>query len=92
MPREYTWFLEPLDSHTNEAISREVDENSSKRDVLCSDKKKRDLWECLYSGLTKFRRSKTQLSLKFQVWRRKGAGAVTPWPPVATKKKNRLAF
>lgn len=91
MPREYTWFLEPFDSSTNEAFSREIDENSSRREVPCLDGDRRDLWECPYPILAKFRRSRTQLHLNFQVWRQKGAGAVTLWPPVATKKKKRLA-
>jgi hypothetical protein len=56
--RIYTWFVEPLDGHTNEVIAKEaaargVADEDFMCNILCSDNKRRDLWR-LPTDLVKY--------------------------------------
>lgn len=72
---KYQWFVEPLDSLTNETISRELTEENCLRGALCADGKKRNLWSCDYSLISKLRRSR-KIGLKFNVFVRQGGGKI----------------
>jgi len=66
--RKYTWFIEPLDAHTNRVISREIPEEDFQRSTLCADGKRRNLWRCSAQFVSLLRRNKKALNLKFNVF------------------------
>lgn len=82
--RSYRWYVEPLDSHTNEVIGRYDrfhDEIFCLFGVICDDGKKHDLWECeSRSTLTKIENSKRELNLHFSIWVQEGRhGVIRRW-------------
>lgn len=76
MEIKYSWFIEPLDSFTNEVISRELPEENCSRETLCADGKKRNLWRCGYALISQLKRSKKYSNLKFRVFVRQGGGKI----------------
>lgn len=69
--RTYTWYIEPLDSHTNGVIGQqlaELAEESFCPKIICGDKKQHDLWRCSYEFVLSLINSKDSLGLKFKVW------------------------
>lgn len=72
---EYTWYIEPLDSDTNQTISRQLTESAEENfspKIVCGDGKQRNLWRCSYEFALSFVRSKDSLELKFKVWGKTG--------------------
>ena len=74
--RKYIWLIEPLDSHTNEVISREVPEENFSRGVICEDGIPHNLWGCDYRIVATLIRSKRDLGLKFRIFNRCGNGKI----------------
>ncbi len=76
--RNYIWLIEPLDSHTNEVISREVPEENFSRGVICEDGISHNLylWECDYRIVATLIGSKRDLDLKFRIFNRCGNGQI----------------
>lgn len=72
----YEWFIEPLDSSTNEAVSRELSEENFIRGMSGPEGKKLNLWRCSFSFLRAFARSREHLSLDFRAYNRQGGGAI----------------
>lgn len=68
LSRSYTWFIEPLDSHTNEVLARELPEENFCRNMLCEDGKERDLWECKSQFVSYLRKSAKCLHIRFKVY------------------------
>jgi len=89
--RKYVWYVEPLDSDTNSAISDYLKESSITaecKSVLCADGKKRNLWRCNSFDLVQaLRNSKKSLNLRFKVYIKEGRGSVRSGPPFLSKKK-----
>jgi len=89
--RQYTWFLYPLDGHTNEAISQRLGEENIQSDQLCEDGVKRNIWQCEnYSLVAEMLRNKIQGSFKFDIYKREGKhGKIKQWKFSSKKKKNK---
>lgn len=85
MPRETTWYIDTSgDAHTNEVVARllqaEIPAIDQSSFVLCQDGERRDLWKVSYATITKLKNSKSQLNLKFTVFKRDGKyGPVRKW-------------
>ncbi|MEK7662054.1 MAG: hypothetical protein AAB355_00950 [Patescibacteria group bacterium] len=70
---EIKWFVEgePGNGPTNELITREISAECAHKDVLCSDGRKHNLWEC--SSLNEIRvfvrhYRETANFLRFAIW------------------------
>ncbi len=68
----YTWYVEALDSFTNSTFALKLPEENFQREVLCGDGARRDLWECRFSILNNFRKSRADTSIRFHVFNRQG--------------------
>ncbi len=69
--KEYIWYIEPLDSDTNETISQELPVQNFSRGIICQDEKTHNLWECSYNFAYAFFRSRRTLDLRFNVYNKK---------------------
>ncbi|MBU2545359.1 hypothetical protein KKC65_02825 [Patescibacteria group bacterium] len=65
--REYFWYVQPLDSHTNEVVSAQLPEKSED-----SFSKKGSLWECSIEFVTSLYASRADFNLKFEIWGKQG--------------------
>jgi hypothetical protein len=86
MGKEYTWFLEPLDSITNNALASELAETNFLREAICSDGEKRNLWQCEYPLVNAFIRSRRIKNFKFNVFIKEGGGGIRKWNLYPKKK------
>lgn len=68
----YEWFIESLDSHTNEVIMRECPAEETLRKVLCGDGASRDLVRCGYELIAKLIKSEFDLNIRFRIFNRLG--------------------
>jgi len=73
--REYSWFVESLDSHTNAVLARELPEEDLKEGILCADGR-HNLWQCPWNFVAKLMRSKRDLGLKFTIFNQEGNGKI----------------
>ena len=76
MARNYTWFVEPLDSHTNKVFSDELLEEDFYRDLVCQSGIRRNLWRCSWKSVSEFWNSKNDLGLRFKVYSQEGQGQI----------------
>ncbi len=74
--REYTWFIEPLDSHTNQIIAQELINKDFGRESFCEDGKEHNLWVCPLDFIKFFCKSKKDFNLKFNVYNKRGQGKI----------------
>lgn len=74
--KKYIWFIEPLDSHTNQTISQELINKDFGRESFCADGKEHNLWVCPLDLIKGFSKSKKALSLRFNVYNRQGQGKI----------------
>lgn len=66
---QHIWYVEPLNSHTNEVFSKELPHENFQRGVRCADNKIHNLWICPdFQAVQSFWDSRTDLSLKFRVF------------------------
>lgn len=65
--KEYFWYVQPLDSHTNKVIAGQLPEMSED-----SFRKKGNLWECSLEFVTSLYASKADFDLKFKIWGKQG--------------------
>jgi len=75
MASEYVWYLEPLDSSTNEVISRVLAEDDFVG-KLATDRDRRQLWQCPIALIPVFVDSQKSLNLRFRIYNRKNNGEV----------------
>lgn len=73
MPKKYIWWVDPLDSITNDIISaklRERCEESRSEGITDDLGQSRDLWRCpSYELITRLYRNREQLNLRFVILR-----------------------
>ncbi len=90
----YSWYIEPLDEHTNEVIARELAQecDAPERGRRCSDGKPHDLWRCRHILIERLRASRKRFNLRFRAYGQKGNGPIREWKlpkgryrPVRTK-------
>jgi hypothetical protein len=76
--RQYRWFMEPLDEHTNKTIGKELSEENALRDVRDNEGRKHNVW--LFGDdlgrLRAFVNSKKTMCLNFNVYVQKGGGKI----------------
>ena len=73
--REYTWFVEPLDAHTNKVVSGDLPvENAGA--YLCVDGQHYNLWRCSSPKVQALWRSRETLGLKLKIWVKEGNGVI----------------
>ena len=92
MEKEYTWFIEPLDGMTNEALANELPaETNFLSQKLCGDGEKRELWECRNFGLVRaFIRSASRKNYKFKIFLKEDKGDIWRWnlyPPPPSRPR-----
>jgi hypothetical protein len=89
-----TWFVEPLNEYTNEAVFRNqefLSEDGIYRGVTCADGKSHNLCKCKdYSFIPKLIHSKsTDSNLSFTVWVQEGQSAIRKWKLGGKPKKTK---
>ena len=85
--KKYRWFIQPLDSHTNQVLAAEITEENLRRDVVCGDHKKRNLWQCEYPMVNYLMKSRSALKIRFRVFVQAGEGVVREWNLTRRRKK-----
>lgn len=65
------WLVRPLDSHTNQAIARDLERVGFLEEV---ETELGDMYICSYERIAFFQKSARDLSLKFEVYRRRNRG------------------
>jgi hypothetical protein len=91
MHRHWKWYIAPLNSHTNEVISRNLPEENMQRDVACKHGVEPCLWECPRSIVTFLMKSRTELALKFKILNREGNGQIRDCTNLYVKIKRKPA-
>ncbi|MFH1656761.1 MAG: hypothetical protein ABH956_03245 [Candidatus Nealsonbacteria bacterium] len=81
---ECIWYVEPLDSFTNNIIMRELEEIGgiidTRRNSPCSDKKRHNLIQCPSFAFLKFLwESINDLHIKFNIFNQQGNGQIRPF-------------
>lgn len=88
--RLITWFIFTNDSHTNKVISTEVPRENMFHGVICYDGERRDLWECDGSFVARMNRSKKDLGLHYDIYKREGKkGPIKKVTFIKTAKKRK---
>jgi len=75
--REYTWYVEPLDTQTNEVIAREAQSHGlmEERELRPEGSKNPlNMWRCQHLFIERLERSKKQLGIRFKIYNREGSG------------------
>jgi len=67
-----SWFIFTNDSYTNEVISEELPPEDTLDGIKCFDGRRRKLWKCDGSFVTKLRRNKTIQGLHFDIYKKEG--------------------
>ncbi len=84
--KEYFWYVQPLDSHTNEVVATQLPEKSG--DFF---NKKGNLWECSLEFVTSLCASRADFNLKFEIWGKQGHhGKITNKTFLFNPKNKRL--
>jgi len=88
--REHYWYVEPLDTHTNEVFSRILPPQNAKGQIQ-TNKGKRNLWLCASFGdVVLFRESREQIKISFGVFVQEGRnGAIRERTKLFARKKSR---
>ncbi len=86
--RTYEWFIEPLDADTNSAIAREVPDENALRGVADDAGVRHDLYRISATLMAKFRGSRRQCGLKFNLFVREGGGALRSAVFLSSRRRN----
>lgn len=74
--REYTWYVYPIGSHTNEVLASRLPTENFVEGARCADETTRELWICNYAFIRQLRQSAKDLDLCFWVYVREGGGQI----------------
>ncbi len=89
--RKYTWYIEPLDTHTNAIIAGEIDsETNFYRQRLCDDFTKRNLWQVTAKFAKIMDKSRSEKNLDFHILVQEGNGQIRLWNLAFQKKFKRV--
>ena len=76
--RVYTWYVEPIDEHTNEVIAREAQGAyglMEERGLHPQDGGEPiDAWRCQHRFIERLKVSRKKLRLHFNIYNRRGSG------------------
>ncbi|MFH1867032.1 MAG: hypothetical protein ABIJ81_03045 [Patescibacteria group bacterium] len=85
------WFIQQLDSATNEALAKELTEENFLQDLNTLTGETINAWRCDYWLITYFQKSKSTQSLKFRVfYRRRRTELLKEWHFHKKKKLSKL--
>ena len=70
--REYIWFIEPLNSDTNEVIAEQLPASDFNREIVCVDGRNHNLWKCSHQFAMSSVESKESFNLHFKIWGKQG--------------------
>ncbi len=70
--REYIWFIEPLNSDTNEVIALQLEKENFNSEIVCADKRRHNLWTCSNQFAMSLTESKESFNLHFKIWGKQG--------------------
>jgi hypothetical protein len=68
----YEWFVEPLNSHTNEVIMKRCSAEETLDEFMCGDGTPRNLIRCTFRFITFLVESQVILKIKFRIFKRQG--------------------
>jgi hypothetical protein len=90
--KQYVWFIEALDDHTNEVIGKALQEAAEESLVRITptDKRQRKAWRCSFDFLSSLEKSQAALGLKFKVYNQMGNGQIRPCPAFLRKPRQRI--
>lgn len=77
--REYLWFIEPLDEATSNFIASLISVTNLKKQVLCVDGKKRDLWLCSSFFIIALQKRQKKMGLDFNIFIQEENDLVSEW-------------
>ncbi len=69
---QYIWFVEPLNSNTNEVVARQLAENNFCSEIVCADGKRHNLWTCSNQFVISLVESEKSFNLHFKIWGKQG--------------------
>jgi len=87
--RTYSWFLEPMNAHTNAVFAREFSEENFCRGLRDKDGSSHNLWRCPGELIARFRNSSRELGISFFVYCREGNGALRLFTPPKSRSKTK---
>jgi hypothetical protein len=71
MKRIFTWYIEPLDSSTNEVLSNQLPEEDYCNNIKCENGR-HNLWKCNWKFIEVFLKSQKNFNLKFGIYCKQG--------------------
>lgn len=84
------WYMEPLDTHTNEMFAQNIPGNDTCPQKMCGDGVRRDLWRCSRKELHRFDEDRNEKGLSFQSYSQNGPhGQIRPYTPAAERVKRK---
>ena len=86
--RSYTRYIEPLDSDTNRALARQIQEEDA-MEVRDEGGKARQVFRATREQLAAFRNSKAQEGFRFNVLMQEGHGKIREVPPLAMANRRK---
>ncbi|MFC1594980.1 hypothetical protein ACFL3E_00950 [Patescibacteria group bacterium] len=90
--RNYRWYIEPFDSHTNEVISKELPEETFLRDFPDEHGKTHNVWPCNHQFVALMQRNQKQQSLMFRIFNSEGGGKMRKVTfPFSKRKKKKIS-
>lgn len=74
---EYLWFVEPLDSETNNVFAETIgDDSDYSVGVICNDGSRHNLWRCPWKLVYAFQRARRQKGLHFRIFNSTNGGKI----------------
>ena len=74
--KNYMWYIEPLDSHTNVIIARQLPGENFETKFVKADNRCHPLWSCLPWFIRDLYRSSNHLNARFRVYSQVGQGQI----------------
>jgi hypothetical protein len=73
--RDYAWYVEPFDSHTNLAVSMQLPEENFGQIVL-PDGQMHNLWRCTSRQARTFWKDRKNMGLQLNIYNQEGNGEI----------------
>lgn len=83
--RNYRWYVQPKDSHTNQAISMQLPEKNFSQEEQGIP----NLWECTEQQARAFWRSKEDFGLVLDIYNQEGSGKIRDCGHLFKKSKKK---
>jgi hypothetical protein len=87
------WYIKPKSGHTSEVIGRVTGDEDVCYDVLCADRRRRDLYRCSdWGALETALGSAENIYLHFNVWKQEGTSLPRRFNPAIFSGRNSKNF